>query len=231
MRIGACTTWSRLIAADLPPAFDALKAAGREIGSPQIQNVATLAGNLCNASPAADGVPPLLVLDAEVELCSREGMRRVPLSDFIQGNRRTLRRPDELLTGILVPALPGHDRAASAFRKLGARRYLVISIAMVAALILVDDEGRVTCARVAVGSCSAVARRLGALEAVLQGAAFRRGLSDLVQPEHLETLSPIDDLRATAAYRGEAALELVRRTLDACLEGLRREGVGLGAHQ
>src|SRR5712671_6018930 len=101
IRIGGLTTWSDIIRAPLPRCFDALKAAAREVGSVQIQNRGTVAGNLCNASPAADGVPPLLALDAEVELVSTSGMRRMPLGDFITGNRKTLRRPDEMLTAVI----------------------------------------------------------------------------------------------------------------------------------
>src|SRR5579871_4233397 len=96
-RIGGLTTWTEVIRAPLPRCFDALKAAAREVGSVQIQNRGTVAGNLCNASPAADGVPPLLDLDAEVELASAVGTRQLPLAQFIIGNRKTLLRPDEIL--------------------------------------------------------------------------------------------------------------------------------------
>src|SRR4249920_3004504 len=94
-RLGATTTWSELIETALPPLFDGLKQAAREVGGRQIQNAGTLAGNLCNASPAADGVPPLLALGAEVELAGRAGTRRLPLASFITGNRRTALRPGE----------------------------------------------------------------------------------------------------------------------------------------
>ncbi len=90
-RIGGATTWSDILRADLPPAFDGLRLAAREVGSVQIQNAGTVAGNICNASPAADGVPPLLSLDAVVELSSARGVRRLPLSEFITGVRRTAR--------------------------------------------------------------------------------------------------------------------------------------------
>jgi CO/xanthine dehydrogenase FAD-binding subunit len=216
VRIGARTTWARLSRADLPPAFDALKAAAREVGSIQIQNVATVAGNLCNASPAADGVPPLLALDAEVELANRAGSRRLALSEFLLGNRRTVRRPDEIVTAIIVPGASTTGR--SGFVKLGTRRYLVISIAMVAARIVTEPSGRVAEAAVAVGSCSAVAQRLPALERDLMGQPAARDLGDLVRAEHLAPLSPIDDLRGSAAYRLEAARELIGRALDLCLE-------------
>lgn len=213
-RIGGLTTWTDIVRAQLPRAFDALKAAAREIGSIQIQNRGTLAGNLCNASPAADGVPPLLALDAEVELSSAAGTRRMCLKDFILGNRKTARRADEILTAVLVPRVV--ENAASCFLKLGARRYLVISIAMVAAIVQTDGSGRVTDARIAVGSCSAVARRLHALESELIGIELRKNPGKLVRREHLAPLSPIDDVRATAAYRMDATLLLVQRALNMC---------------
>ncbi len=216
-RIGGATTWSDLIAADLPQGFAGLKAAAREVGSVQIQNRGTLAGNICNASPAADGVPPLLALDAAVELQSAAGLRVLPLGAFITGNRKTQRRPDELVTAILVPEALAEGR--SSFLKLGARRYLVISIAMIAVTIVVGDGGTVAAARVAVGACSAVAQRLPALEAALTGRPFAAGLGDAVRAEHLAALTPIDDLRAGADYRRAAALVLVRRALEACVLG------------
>lgn len=204
-RIGATTTWRELIEAKLPPAFDGLKLAAREIGGRQIQNAGTVAGNLCNASPAADGVPPLLAMDASVEIARAGARRRLTLGEFIVGPRRTALAPGELVTAILVPK-PRHA-AASGFLKLGARRYLVISIAMAAAVIE-RDGGAVTAARVAVGACSPVARRLPALEQDLLRGDFR------VTPEHLAPLSPVDDVRASAAYRSEAVRVLVQRLLE-----------------
>jgi CO/xanthine dehydrogenase FAD-binding subunit len=215
IRIGARTTWSEIIAADLSPMFDGLKAAAREVGGWQIQNLGTVAGNLCNASPAADGVPPLLALDASVELAGPAGTRILPLDQFILGPRRTALAPDEMMVAILVPRR--FEDARTRFVKLGGRRYLVISIVMVAAHVALDRQGRVADARVAVGSCSAVACRLPGLEQALLGADAGAGLAGLVGPEHLSPLRPIDDVRATATYRLDAALTLIGRALDACL--------------
>jgi len=215
IRIGGLTTWSQLVATPLPRCFDGLKSAAREIGGIQIQNRGTVGGNLCNASPAADSVPPLLALDAGVELVSAVGTRRVSLADFIVGNRKTVRRPDEILANVIVPRTV--DDAASAFLKLGARRYLVISIVMVAAVVKTDNAGHVTDARIAVGSCSAVARRLTLLERALVGVPARNGLGATTLAEHLAQLSPINDVRATATYRNDAALTLVGRVLEACV--------------
>jgi CO/xanthine dehydrogenase FAD-binding subunit len=216
VRIGGRTTWTEIIRTPLPRCFDALKAAAREVGSVQIQNRGTVAGNLCNASPAADGVPPLLALDAQVELISTADTRRLPLSEFLVGNRKTLRRSDEVLSAVIIPR--DLEDARSAFLKLGARRYLVISIAMVAAVVTLDSRRTISQARVAVGSCSVTARRLADLERDLVGIAIAPGWTSCVSANHLRLLSPIDDVRATAAYRNDAALTLVRRTLEACVE-------------
>lgn len=209
-RIGATTTWADLIRADLPPAFDALRAAAREVGAVQIQNAGTLAGNLCTASPAADGVPCLLVLGAEVELTSVEGSRRVPLSGFIDGPRRTTRAPDELVTAIHIPEAAG--RGKSRFLKLGARRYLVISIAMVA-VRLVTEGDRIAEAAISVGACGPVATRLAALEQALTGLG-PEGWAQAVTADRIDpALAPISDIRADAAYRHHAAAALIRRAL------------------
>jgi CO/xanthine dehydrogenase FAD-binding subunit len=217
IRIGAATRWRDIAEASLLPCLGALQDAAREIGSIQIQNAGTVGGNLCNASPAADGVPPLLILDAEVEIASLDGKRREPLSAFIQGNRRTSLAPGELLTQIIIPRVI--DRGHSRFLKLGARRYLVISIAMAAACIATSEDGCVSDARVAVGACSAVALRLPQLEKALLSKPARRGLGGIAQAGHLAALSPVGDVRATAAYRLDAALQLVRNAIEACVAG------------
>lgn len=209
IRIGAASTWTDIINADLPSAFAGLKEAAREVGSVQIQNAGTLAGNICNASPAADGVPPLLALDAQVELASAgRGTRVLELSEFISGVRKTRLAADEMVTALLVPDPPAH--MGSAFEKLGSRRYLVISICMTAANIALDRTGRIEQARVAVGSCSAIAQRLSALEADLIG-QLPRDVS--VTQDHLSALSPINDVRGSGAYRLDAVQEQCRRAI------------------
>ena len=214
-RIGAAVTWSEIVAADLPPGFDGLKAAAREIGSLQIQNAATVAGNLCNASPAADGVPPLLTLGAQVEIVSLKGTRSLALGDFMQGARRTALQPGELVSALIIPQMG--KAAQGAFLKLGSRRYLVISIAMAAALVTVQ-RGRITGARLAVGACSEVAQRLPALEAALIGRQVG-DCTDVVRPQHLEGLAPISDIRGSAGYRSDAARELCQRVIDTAVAG------------
>jgi CO/xanthine dehydrogenase FAD-binding subunit len=209
---GATITWADVLRAELPACFDALKQAAREIGGEQIQNAATLGGNLCNASPAADGTPVWLALDAQVLLQSARGERRLPVAEFVLGNRRTARAANELLTGIFVPQRSAQAR--SVFAKLGSRRYLVIAITMLALVVDVDASGRVSAAGVAVGSCSACAKRLAGLEARLLGVPLA-GLAQLnVGAADLAPLSPIDDVRASAVYRLDATQTLLRRALQ-----------------
>ena len=216
-RIGALARWSDLGRADLPPAFDGLRAGARRVGGAQVQNAGTICGNVCNASPAADGMPNLMVLNALVELSAVGSVRTLPVGEFVTGNRATERRADELVTALLIPKTP--DGARGGFLKLGARQYLVISITMVAVLLAPAADGSVEEARVAVGACSPVAQRLPALEAALQGCALDAGLADIPDPSHLAPLSPIDDIRATAGYRLGAALTLLRRALIELGEG------------
>lgn len=210
-RIGARATWTDVIEADLPCYFSALKAAGREVGGMQIQNRGTIAGNICNASPAADGVPALLALEAELEIAGRNSIRRLAIPEFILGNRRTALGEGELVTAICIQKRS--PAARSSFQKLGARRYLVISIAMVAIVLDVDDSGKINHARVAVGSCSEVAQRLPTLEAALIGGLINDELGMFITSDALSPLSPIGDIRADANYRMTAAHNLIRRAL------------------
>ena len=209
-RIGATTTWTDIARADLPAGFDMLRQAAREVGSIQIQNAGTIAGNLCNASPAADGVPPLLALGAEVELASATGARRMPLADFLTGPRRTALAPGELLVAVHVPATAG--QGASRFLKLGARKYLVISIAMVAVRI-VAEAGRATDLALSIGACGPVATRLPLVEAALTGLPLAELAGAIRAGDVAAAIAPIDDIRGDAAYRRTAAAELLRRAV------------------
>lgn len=211
VRIGALATWTDLVETELPPCFDGLKRAAREVGGIQIQNAGTVIGNVCNASPAADGTPCLLTLDAEIELASLDEERTMRLSEFVVGNRRTARQPNEMVTAIRIP-LPGVG-ARSTFLKLGARRYLVISIVSVAAVIEPATDGTIAYARIAVGACSETPSRLKALEADLIGCPLTPDIGDIITTAHFSELSPIGDIRGSADYRSDAAVTLVRRAL------------------
>jgi CO/xanthine dehydrogenase FAD-binding subunit len=214
LRIGAAASWTEVIEADLPSACRALQQSARAVGGRQVQNAGTIGGNLCNASPAADGIPPLLVLDAEVELLSQAGLRRLALADFVIGPRRTALDAGEVLAAVILPASSLSGR--SAFLKLGARSHLVISIAMVAARLDVV-QGRVAKAALAIGACGPVARRLPEVEAALIGAPVDKAVALIDAGAVAAALDPIDDVRATAAYRREAAVELLRRAVAEAL--------------
>ncbi len=212
LRIGAATSWTRITQADLPAACDGLKSAAREVGGLQVQNRGTLGGNLCNASPAADGIPPLLSLDAQVELASAKGSRRLPLEAFVLGNRKTALAPDELLTAIHIPrsALDGSGQ----FLKLGARHYLVISIVMVAGTMARRPDGTITALRLAVGACSTAAIRLRSVEHALIGGRVEDA-GGVLADDWPDLLDPIDDVRADRGYRIDAARTLVQRCVTA----------------
>jgi CO/xanthine dehydrogenase FAD-binding subunit len=217
-RFGAATTWDDVLQADLPPAYRMLKQAAREIGAVQIQVSGTIGGNLCTASPAADSVPCLMALDAEIELASVNGIRRLPLAAFLTGPRQTALRLDELLVAIHVP--DHAETGLSGFAKLGARRYLVISIAMVAARLTVEG-GRITGAAVSVGACAPVALRHDRLESLITGCRLDEmdKLAAEAMPLIADSLAPIDDIRASAGYRRRAAAELAWRTIGSlCAE-------------
>lgn len=211
--IGALATWEDVANAPLPAMFDGLRAAALTIGGRQIQARATVVGNVCNASPAADGMPNLLALDAQVELSWGSGARIVPIGMFVTGNRCTVRRPEELVTGLFVPDPLPDTTVRSAFEKLGSRAYLVISIAMVACVLEIDAGQRIMRARVAVGACSEVAQRLTTLEADLAGKPASMAAVDVVRADHVAGLQPIDDVRGSAAYRRDVAAALVRRAI------------------
>ena len=211
--IGALTTWADLEKTTLPSAFNALLQAGREIGSLQIQNRGTLVGNLCNASPAADGVPPLLVLDAILDLVSTRGSRTIPLSKFIKGNRKTARRSDEIVKCVRIPK--ENCGGKSAFAKLGSRKYMVISIVMTAAKLEICKQNLIHKSAISIGACSETAQRMTSIESAINGKSIGEALN-AINAEHIANLDPLSDIRASREYRFHAAQELIKRTLIGC---------------
>ena len=191
------------------------------IGGHQVRNVATVGGNLVNASPAADLVPCLLALDGMVALVGPGGEREVPIEHFLLGPNRTARRSDELVTRVDLPALP--PRATTAFLKAGRRRAMEISVVCVAARLVLDASlERCLEARVALGAVAPTAVRAHGAERLLEGQpvggeAFRRA-AEAAQ----ESCRPIDDMRASATFRQHLVGVLVRRALDRCVERARR---------
>lgn len=221
LRIGALTTCGELRRASaVRTRFDILAAACDEVGAEQIQNRATLGGNLGTASPAADVTPTLLALEAQVRLVSARGPRDVPLDEFLIDYRRTARRADELIESILVPWRAADERRA--FRKIGTRRAQSIS-KLVFALALRVEGGRIVAARGAAGAVAPKTVRLAEMERELVGNAPTVELvRAAARAAALHDAAPIDDVRSSTNYRRHAlarALETSLRELtglDAC---------------
>ena len=211
-KIGSGVTWTDLVENnDLPKCYDMLKECSLQIGSRQIQNLGTIGGNLCNASPAADGVPCLLSLDASIELLSVNGKRVLKLEDFIKGSRKTELQNDEILSAILIPKEA--ELGNSSFLKLGARKYLVISIAMIACKLNLKND-IISDIAISIGSCSAVAKRITSLENLLIGKSIKDELTTIILNFNYEKyLSPINDIRGTNLYRLQVSKVLVKDTI------------------
>jgi|TARA_B100001778_G_scaffold324903_1_gene319805 CO/xanthine dehydrogenase FAD-binding subunit len=211
-RIGSGVTWTDIVENNnLPNCYDMLKECSLQIGSQQIQNLGTIGGNLCNASPAADGVPCLLSLDASIELLSVNGKRVLKLEDFIKGSRKTELQNNEILSAILIPKEAEIGR--SSFLKLGARKYLVISIAMIACKLNLEKD-IISDIAISVGSCSAVAKRIKSLENLLIGKSIKDELTTIILNYNYKNyLSPINDIRGTNTYRLKASKVLVKDTI------------------
>jgi carbon-monoxide dehydrogenase medium subunit len=207
--IGAATTTARLAAsgavARLAPA---LCQAAALSGSTAIRNLATLGGNLVNASPAADLACSLLALGADLHLASAGGRRVVPIADFFTGPGRTVRRPDEILLEIHVPMPQGPN----GFLKLGRRKALTLSVVNTAVSLVMDGR---TCrqARVAVGAVAPTPLRCRRAEEMLAGRPMDAGTISECAARALAESNPIDDQRATAWYRKKAGTALVARAL------------------
>jgi len=211
--IGATTTVAELLEEPLiSEVAPVLWGAARVFANPLVRNRATVGGNLVDASPAADTAPPLLVLDAEVQLTSREGSRWLPLDEFFLGVRRTLRRPDELLTAIRFPVPP--PGAIGGFYKLGLRKADAISVASVAVMVETGDDGACRRARIAMGAVAPKPIRAYEAEKALEGRPLTPDLIAEAARLCAEATSPIDDIRASAAYRRHVVEVLARRLLS-----------------
>lgn len=214
IRLGAAVTFAQLLewrggGAVVEGLFAPMCAA---FAGPLIRNLATLGGNLCDASAAADASPPLLALDAVVELESAaEGPRALPLPEFFQGVRKTARRPGELMTGIAF-ARP-HEKERRYYYKLGKRRADAISIVSVA-MTLRLEQGKVERARIALGAVAPVAMRALEAENILQGGPLSDGAIAAAATAAAKEAQPIDDFRAGGAYRRRMVETLVRRGLN-----------------
>ena len=205
-KIGSATTWTDIINENLPSCYDMLKECAKEVGSIQIQNLGTIGGNICNASPAADSIPCLLALDAKLELSSINNKKIIPINEFILGSRKTKLEQGEILTSIIIPK--EKEKGSSAFRKIGARKYLVISISMVACRILISDNV-IEDVAISIGSCSEVAKRIFSIERQLINKNIKEDIFNQVDFSQLNEISPITDIRSTHVYRLKASQSLI----------------------
>jgi len=216
LRIGAAVTYTELMGPALARLVPGLADAARTVGSPQIRNAGTIGGNLGTASPAGDTLPVLAALDAEVELVSAAGPRRLPLEDFITGPKRTALLEGELITAVRVPtAAPGD---AHEYLKVGTRNAMVIAVASCAVIV----EPAAHRVRVGLGSVGPRPLRAPDAEAWAHGHVdWQRGeVDDPAEFGRLVALAalPIDDHRSTEAYRRHAVAVLARRGLLRGLE-------------
>ncbi|MFZ5475832.1 MAG: FAD binding domain-containing protein [Myxococcota bacterium] len=201
-RIGAGATWTQVARCEGLPR--ALRDCALTVGAAQIQNRGTVGGNIVNASPAGDSLPLWLALDAELEVASTRGARRIPADRFWTAYRKTALAPDELLVAVHIPPVRGEV----AYRKVGTRLAQAISKVVLGARIVVEG-GVVTEARVALGSVAPVPVRCARVEAALVGKPVDPSAADLVGDD----IAPIDDIRSTAAYRRRVAANVIRSWL------------------
>jgi len=214
VRMGALVTHYQAASGALGSGFDSIRESAATVGGWQTQAVGTIGGNVCNASPAADTLPALLVHAAELILASSSGERRLPLSKFLQGRRQTARRPDELLTHIEVENPP--PQSGDTYLKVGRRGAMEVAIAGLAMRLVFNTQGLIEDARVALASLAAVPFRAAAAESILTGAPPNMAAAAEAADALLGEISPIDDLRSSARYRRLLIPGLTARAIAHC---------------
>lgn len=222
VRLGGRTTVSDLLRhPELRGVAASLVESARMFAGQMVRNTATVAGNICSGSPAADLVPPLLVLDAQITLASRSGSRNVALADFFHGYKQMERRADELMTEISFAVPPANS--ANLFYKLARRKGDAITVVGVAVAMRVDD-GRCHDARIALGSVAPVVKRAREAEQMLEGETLTPQRIEAATRTAMREVSPIDDIRASAGYRSHCVHVLTRRLLNRAWEQLSAGG-------
>jgi CO/xanthine dehydrogenase FAD-binding subunit len=223
VEIGSATTLQELVESDvvrgrLPLLWEAVSS----MASWQIRNIATIGGNICNASPAADTAPPLLAYGARLILVSLDGVREVGIGEFFVGPKRSAIRPDEVLQAVRVPVHPpGYGWS---FRKVSRTSFDIAKVSV--AVLLKVDGGRIRDPRVALGAVAPTPVRARSTERAIEGLSLEEALE--VGPRFVEgDIAPIDDVRSTAWYRREVAKVLLRDSLRTAYERSLNPGVGL----
>lgn len=214
IQIGALTTFSK-ISTDpvILEHFPALADAASEVGSVQIRNRATIGGNICNSSPAADSLPPLFIYGAKVKLISKESSRELPIGSFLLGPGKNALEKGELLAGLVVP-IPGNDQAAS-FTRLTRRRG-----ADLATINLCCQVYRGGKTRFAVGAAAPVPFIVEDASSVLSDPEGDPAAKKALVGELMQAASPITDVRASKEYRQAMVVNLALRALDKALKSL-----------
>ncbi len=219
LRIGAGATMQEIAGSPIvKERFHALYQAAQEVGSPQIRAMATIGGNACNASPAADTPPALVALCASVVLVSKQGKREMPLEDFIQGNRKTDLKPDEFLECFVLPDIA--QNSASRFGLISPRAAVEIDTANLALSLTIDPKSKkVKDVRIAMGSVAPVPLRATNAEKLLDGQKLGDDIIDKAAKACSADSKPISDIRASDAYRRHViavlASQLIKETQKA----------------
>ncbi len=217
LRVGALTKHAALEnSPSLRDGWGILASAAHKVGSPQIRRLGTLGGNLCNASPAADTAPALLVLEAEASSARPEGERHIPLESFFTGPGLTVLKEDEILKEIFIPEIPANS--SWAYLKLGRRKSLDLALVS-AAVLLTMDSARGTChrARVALGAVSPTPIRARKAEKFLEGKKLGEAIIQEAGKIAQQECCPISDIRASAEYRREMVMVIVERAIKKSL--------------
>lgn len=210
--IGACVSFAQIVAHPLLRRhYPLLTEASSTVGGPAIRNMASIGGNIVTASPAADSLPPLYLLDASVELLSHSGSRCMPIADFIVGPRQTCLKPGEIITKII---LPPQEWAIQRFEKVGRRKSLAIAVASMAAAVRLSDDNSVAEARFAWGSVGPTVMRCSAVEKFLVGQHLSEELLHEAATLVQDVVTPIDDIRASSDYRRTVAGNLLLRLVS-----------------
>jgi len=217
LRIGTLT---KLIDIERSPIvqkeYPALSEAVHLIASTQIRSKGTLVGNVCNASPSADSVPSLFVLDAKLVVKGPKGERVIPINDFYQGFKKIAIGADEMVTAIVIPPMKKNARAA--YKAHTVRKAMDLAIVGVAAEIELDDSGVCTDARIALGAVAVSCVRAPKAEAVLKGQKITDELMAKAGEEAMKDCAPISDVRASAEYRHDMVRVFTKRAIAEALE-------------
>jgi len=223
VRVGAATRVADLLKSEaISSQFPLLVEVAEDFGSPQIRNLATIGGNLCNAAPSADFALALLVLGARAEIHGPDGRRELDLTEFFKGVNRTALRRGEILTAIHLPRPP--VRTGAAYAKLGVRRAMDLAlVGAAAALGLATDKRRCRQARIALGAVAPIPMRARRAEAVLEGKVVSPALIEEAGAAAAAEARPISDLRASAGYRRQMVRVLVARVLREALVRAKKE--------